>query len=104
MDTRITARHFTLTDSKRDEITQKLTRLTKVYDGITDTNIVLQTDGEPPNNKSAEIVLRVYRQTLTADCIDCSYDIAVNRCIEKLRRQLLRYKAKLKSVDRYVEK
>ena len=100
MQTQITVRHFDATDTLRTYAAEKLTKLDKLYDGITDAHIVLSDDSTPANGKSAEIVLNVRRQTLSARNSASSHEEAIDQCVDRLRRQLVRYKDKLKSTDK----
>ena len=49
----------------------------------------------------AEISLNVYRQMLTASEEAASHEEAVNQCIGSLKRQIIRYKDKLRRKHRY---
>jgi len=100
MKPRITARHFSLTDNLRAAVQQKFDKLEKYYDGITDARVVLTVNRGRPTEKVAEVVLTVFRQTLSASDIGPTHEKALDNCIEGLRRQLLKYKAKLKSTAR----
>lgn len=100
MQTQITVRHFDATPQLRDYASQKLGKLERYYDGITDAHVILSDDSSPANGKSVEINLNVFRQTLTARDSADTHEEAVDHCVERLRRQLMRYKAKLKSTDK----
>ena len=93
MQTRITARHFEAPPALRTYASQRLARLEKFYDGITDARVVLH---EQPA-KAAEITLNVYRQQLAAQDAGATHEEAIDRCVERLRKQILRYKARLRS-------
>ena len=100
MQTQVTIRHFDPRPELRDYASERLATLQRYYDGITDAHVVLANGGDPAEGKSAEIVLRVYRQTLSANRSGSSHEEAIDRCVMALRRQIKRYKAKLRSVDR----
>ncbi len=100
MKPRITARHFSLTENLRTAVQKKFGKLEKYYDGITDAHVVLTVNRARPGEKSAEVVLTVYRQTLSASDIGPTHEKALDNCIEGLRRQLIKYKAKLRSKAR----
>ena len=100
MQTQITVRNFEASDNLRDYATERLAKLKRYYDGITDARIVLSEDGLPANGKSTEIVLNVYRHTLSARDSAATHEEAIDHCVDRLRRQLMRYKAKLKSTDK----
>ncbi|MEM9996743.1 MAG: ribosome-associated translation inhibitor RaiA [Bacteroidota bacterium] len=99
MQTRITARHFQASDGLRDHIEQSVTKLTRYYDGILNAHVVLNGD-ESATDKSAEVSLNVYRQTLTASDSAASHEVAVDGCVKQLRRQVQRYKDKLRSTSK----
>ena len=100
MQTQITVRHFDASDTLRSYATERLTKLNKYYDGITDAHIVLSDTSTPSSGKSAEIVLNVRRQTLSASNTASTHEEAIDQCVDRLRRQLTRYKDKLKSTDK----
>ncbi|NND71827.1 MAG: ribosome-associated translation inhibitor RaiA [Rhodothermales bacterium] len=96
MQTRITARHFNLNDDLRNHIEARISKLHQVYDGITDASTILSVEKGHPEDHEAEIILNVYRQQLSARDMASSHEEAIDRCAQRLRRQLLRYKAKLR--------
>ncbi len=102
MKPRITARHFSLTDNLRNAVDQKFKKLEKYYDGITDAHVVLTVSRRRPMEKTAEVNVTVFRQTLSARDVGPTHEQALDECIEGLRRQLLKYKAKLRSTARDV--
>ncbi|MDX1545848.1 MAG: ribosome-associated translation inhibitor RaiA [Rhodothermales bacterium] len=99
MHTQITARHFTASPALQTYASDRLSRLEKYYDGITDAHVVLE---EQPAAKAAEITLNVYRQRLAAQDAGSTHEEAIDRCVERLRKQIIRYKAKLRSKKRDV--
>lgn len=104
MQTQITVRHFDANDQLRTYAAERLAKLKKYYDGITDAHIVLSDESTPSNGKSAEIVLNVYRQTLSARNSATTHEEAIDQCVDRLRRQLARYKDKLKSTDKHYQR
>ena len=102
MRTEITFRHFDTVPSLKEHASRRLDKLSKIYDGITDARVVLDYEPVEASRKSAEISLAVYRQILTARDSAETHEEAINRCVAQLRRQIMRYKAKLRSVDKDV--
>lgn len=100
MPTRITARHTELSDGLRAHIEKTVSKLDRYYDGIHDAHVVL--DGQDSDNlgKKAEVKVHVYRRTLTAQDAGSTYQDAVTGCVRQLRRQVLRYKGKIRSKDK----
>lgn len=99
MQTQITARHFTASTTLQEYVTERLSKLEKYYDGITHAHVILTNDAV---EKGAEITINVYRQRLTAQNTGTTHEEAIDRVVERLRKQLIRYKAKLRSKDKYV--
>ncbi len=100
MQTQITARHCEANPMLRDYASRQISRLERFYDGITDVRIVLSSDNIASSPKLAEITLGVYRQRLTARDTASTHEQAIDGCVERLRRQILRYKGKRKSTNR----
>lgn len=104
MQTRITARHTELSDGLRAHIESSVSKLDRYYNGIHDAHVVL--DGHESTNpgKKVEVKVNVYRQTLTAQDAAATYQEAVNGCVRQLRRQVIRYKGKVRSTDKDVHR
>lgn len=97
MNPRITARHFSISDDLRNFVQDRIDKLEQYYNGITAAHVILDVaNGRSVDQYSAEIVVTVYRQTLSAKESAGSHELAIDSCSDSLRRQLLRYKAKLK--------
>lgn len=103
MQTQITARHFDANEQLRTHIDQSLSKLERYYDGIGDVHVVLCEDGAP-GAKAAEVKMIVFRQTLSARHSASTYEEAVDRCTSRLKRQLMRYKSKLRSTEKDYQK
>ena len=100
MQTQITARHFEAPPSLRDYAADRLSKLERYYDGITDAHIVLSSNGDASNGHGAEIILNVYRQTLSARDQAGTYEDAIDRCVERLKKQIIKYKDQLRSTQK----
>lgn len=94
MDTRITARHFHASSRLKAFVAARVAKLERFYDGITDARVVLSKNSNPGSGKAAEIILNVRRQSLTAQDQGTTYEEAIDRCVSRLRRQIVRYKEK----------
>lgn len=101
MQVQITARHFKLTDKLRRYTAERVTKLERYYDGITKAHVVLDLGQANPDERTAEIAIGVYRQTLTAEETAATHEEAVNQCVANLKRQILRYKDKLRGKHKY---
>lgn len=102
MTTDVTFRHFDSVSDLRDHAIKGVNKLTKFYDGITTAHVVLGIEPMNTDTKTAEISLGVYRRTLTASETARTHEEAINRCVSQLKRQVLRYKDRLRSVDKDV--
>ncbi|MFQ5569942.1 MAG: ribosome hibernation-promoting factor, HPF/YfiA family [Rhodothermales bacterium] len=100
MQTRITARHFHASPALRQYASERLSKLEKYYNGITDAHVVLRSNATL--EKTAEITLNVYRQQLIAHDVAATYEDAIDQCVERLRKQIIKYKAKLRRVDKNI--
>jgi putative sigma-54 modulation protein len=96
MQTRITARHCEASDGLRAHIESQLGKLERVFDRIHDAHVILQEDPSPAADKRAEIALSVHRQTLKAADTGPTHTAAVDGCVRQLRRQVSRYKSKVR--------
>jgi putative sigma-54 modulation protein len=104
MQTQITARHFTASPYLQTRLSERLAKLERYYDGITEARVILDETPSGAAEKNAEVILHVYRQNLTAHTTAPTHEQAVDACCRSLRRQLLRYKSKLRSRDKFVRK
>jgi putative sigma-54 modulation protein len=96
MNIQITARHFKARPDLQQFIEDAVTGLSQVYDGIVSADVVLENETQNnSDNKMAEISLLVYKDKLFAKEKTDDYLKSVNACIEKLERQLIRYKDRL---------
>ncbi|MEX0599249.1 MAG: ribosome-associated translation inhibitor RaiA [Rhodothermales bacterium] len=100
MQIQITARHFDADTDLKEYAGQKLAKLERFYDGITEAQVVFGDDGTPGRTKSAEVIVHVYQQTLSATSNGSTHEDAVDQCVKALRRQIKKYKARLRSTDK----
>lgn len=100
MQTQITARHFDAPAGLQEYAQEQLDKLERYYDGITDAHVVLSKGNGAGSGKEAEITLNVYQQRLYAQDSASTHEGAIDHCVKRLRRQLKKYKAKLRSKDK----
>ena len=104
MQSQITARDFDLYPDLRDHVDSRLAMLERYYDGIMSAHVVLQESNAPSGDKKAEINIDVYQKRLSAEDTAPTYEQAINQCVDHLRRQLKKYKARLRSTDKDVHR
>ena len=92
MKTSITARHFNLSDEIRDHATDAIEGLNKYFERIIDAHIVLSKEKD---FWSAEAIIGVPGETLTAESEDELLFTAIDDAAAKAGRQLKKYKAKV---------
>lgn len=94
MDVQITSRHFKARESLLEHVEGSLESLTHIYDGIVNAEVILEAEPHD-EGKIAEIVLMVYHDRLFAKETSDDFVMSVSGCIEKLERQLKKYKEKM---------
>ncbi len=92
----ITARRFKLPENVKSFTQKEVMRLEKYYDGIIDTEVILSWE---KFHRLAEINVRVYGTTLTTQEREEDVKKAVKLAVEKMERQLIKYKDKMHSYD-----
>jgi len=92
----ITARRFKLSDELKEFTQNEAFRLRKYYDGIIDTEVIL---GWEKKLRTAEIKIAVYGTVLTAKEDSEDMKNSIRQTVDKLERQLVRYKDKLRGFE-----
>jgi len=95
MHIQFTARHFKAPTELQQFAEASVSGLAQVYDGIVSAEIVLEDRPRGGDDKMAEVVLSVYKEQLFAK--EKSDDImkSIQACVDKLERQLKKYKERL---------
>ena len=90
----VSARHFRASANLKDFARDEVMRLKKYYDGIIDCELVFDKQREI---RSCEIAIKVYGTILNASVSSDDHFKSVVGAVDKLERQLRKYKAKLKN-------
>ncbi len=99
MDIKVQSIHFTADKKLLDFVNEKVEKLNQFYEDIIDAEVFLRLDNSDVNeNKIAEIKLNTPGKTHFAKEQCKSFEEAVDRAVESLRRQLTKYKEKLRGV------
>jgi putative sigma-54 modulation protein len=101
METRLTVRHSIVPEATREFAIRKVSKLEKIYEGIISCEVVFSEEKNPKNSRRVEILLRVYRSTLKSAAKSPHYREAICGAVEKIERQLKKYKAKLRERYKY---
>ena len=91
MQLNINGHHLDITDSIRDYVTNKLSRLEKHYDRITSTTVILSVD---KLIQKAEATIHVSGGDIFADAEHEDLYAAIDNLADKLDRQLIKHKEK----------
>ena len=92
----ITARRFKLKEPLRQFTRDEVSRLTKYYDSIVDVDVILSWE---KHNRIAEINLAVYGTLLTAEARSEDMKKSIYEAVDKMERQLVKYKDRLRDFD-----
>lgn len=94
MQVSITGRNVDITDPLRHHVEKKLTHVKKYFDGILDAHVVMNVE---KHRHSAEITINANGITMHGEESTGDMFTSVDKVIDKIERQLRRYKSKLRS-------
>ncbi|WP_323815765.1 ribosome hibernation-promoting factor, HPF/YfiA family [Cellvibrio sp. NN19] len=94
MQINISGHHVEVTDSMRDYVTGKLDRLNNHHDRITSTNVIFSVD---KLIQKAEATIHVSGKDIFADATHEDLYAAIDALVDKLDRQLIKHKEKMRS-------
>ncbi|MGB9773009.1 MAG: ribosome hibernation-promoting factor, HPF/YfiA family [Bacteroidota bacterium] len=95
MNIQFTARRFKAHDSLRQYALDAMKKLDRIYDGVIDASIILSYERAYNSVKIAEIQVKVYGAVLTAAEKSDDFMKSIDAAVEKMERQLRKYKEKL---------
>jgi putative sigma-54 modulation protein len=93
MQINISGHHIELTDALKGYVSDKLNRLARHFDHITSTQVTLSVE---KSRQKAEATVRFSGGEIFADSIDQDMYAAIDLLVDKLDRQILRHKEKVK--------
>jgi putative sigma-54 modulation protein len=82
-----------LTKELKDLVNKEINRLERYFDQIIDSHLILEAEGY---RKSAELNLKVYGTVLISRHSSNDFRTSIEGALEKMERQLKKYKSKLK--------
>ncbi|WP_027966492.1 ribosome hibernation-promoting factor, HPF/YfiA family [Halomonas halocynthiae] len=94
MQVNITGHHVELTDPLRDYVQEKLARLERHYDNITNVQVTLSVEKE---RRHAGCRLHAAGAELHAEATDNDMYAAIDAMADKLDRQLVKHKEKVQA-------
>jgi putative sigma-54 modulation protein len=97
MQINITGHHVDLTDSLRDFVKDKISRLERHFDHVTNVHVILTVE---KNRQKAEASMHLSGTKVFAEAVNEDMYAAIDGLTDKLDRQILKYKEKLKDHHR----
>jgi putative sigma-54 modulation protein len=86
--------HVEVTPALRGYVEGKIERIRRHFDNVIDADVLLSV--EDKLRQKAEITLRVRGNSLHAECIDGDMYAAIDALMDKLDRQVLRHKDRVR--------
>lgn len=90
----IQGHHLEVTPALRDYVDGKLQRIRRHFDHVIEADVLLSVD---KLQHKAEVTLRVRGNSMHAESIDGDMYAAIDNLIDKLDRQVLRHKDRVKN-------
>lgn len=91
MNLNVSGHHLEITPALRDYVQDKLGRVTRHFDHVIDAHVVLSVD---KLRQKAEVTLHVRGKDIHCACEEQDLYAAIDLLIDKLDRQVLKYKGK----------
>ncbi|NLY28983.1 MAG: ribosome-associated translation inhibitor RaiA [Alcaligenaceae bacterium] len=92
MNLNITGRHLEVTPAIREYVVNKLARVTRHFDNVIDTQVILSVERV---NHTAEVTIHVPGKDIHCEATDENLYAAIDLLADKADRQILKYKSKL---------
>ncbi len=94
MQLNLTGHHIEITDSLRDHVTNKIQKLKRHFDHMTNVHVVLSVEKD---RKKAEATVHVSGADLFASDENDNMYTAIEHVVNKLDRQIIKHKEKMKN-------
>lgn len=94
MNLNIQGHHLEVTAALRDYVASKLERIRRHFDHVIEADVLLSVD---KLQHRAEVTLRVRGNSMHAEAIDGDMYAAIDMLMDKLDRQVLRHKDRVKN-------
>ena len=93
MQINVSGHHIEVTDSLRQYVETKLERLERHYDQITNVHVILRVEKQ---GQKAEATIRIQGGDIFAEAESDTLYAAIDMLVDKLDRQLIKQKEKMK--------
>ena len=99
MNFTLTARHFKAHETLKEFAEGEIEKITKYYDGIIKSEVILSYDKPANSIKYAEVIVKLNNHhVFTAKEESEDFVISIERAVDKVAVQVKKYKDKLKPV------
>jgi putative sigma-54 modulation protein len=97
MNVLITGQHVELTPAIREYVETKLDKVLRHFDQVVDVAVILgvEAPAEKDKRQRAEVNLRLKGEVVHAECTAENLYAAIDLMMEKLDKQVLKYKGKI---------
>ena len=92
MNLQVSGHRLEITPALRDYVTGKLERIIRHFDNLIDVNVILSVD---KLNQKAEVTVHLAGKDVYVESVDEDLYAAVDGLVDKLERQVQKYKQKL---------
>ncbi len=92
MNLSLTGRHLEVTPAIREYVLNKMSRITRHFDNVIDTQVILSIERL---NHTAEITMRLRGKDIHCEAIDENLYAAIDLLADKIDRQVIKYKSKV---------
>lgn len=94
MNLTVSGHHVSVTTSMREYVRSKLSRITRHFDHVIDVNVILSVE---KLRQKAEVTVHVPGKDIHVECDDTHLYAAIDALVDKLDRQILKYKDAVQS-------
>ena len=91
MQISVTGHHIEVTDSLRAHVNAKFEKLERHFDNVTDVHVILTVE---KLNQKAEATVQISGAKLFAEDTQEDMYVAIDNMVDKLDRQIIKYKEK----------
>lgn len=90
----LTGHHVDLTDSLKEYVNEKFSKLERHFDQVNNTHVILTVDKQ---GHKAEATVHMSGNDIFADCVEEDMYASIDGLVDKLDRQVKKHKEKLKN-------
>ncbi len=94
MQVSVTGHHVEITDSLRNHVEEKISKLKRHFDNVVDVHVILTVE---KHGQKAEATVQISGATLFAEDSQDDMYTAIDNMVDKLDRQIIKHKEKLKN-------